>query len=421
MNLFQGKNMSDTDRFESRPGSDPEAEARSAEEPDHPGWLSLSDILKNPAPVFAKSMFLIGYHFSCNIYVLGGSYLTVVDPGNDYTGLSELFRGGTNLGDIRKILLTHGHRDHAMGTFELLRYAPIMENKELEIILHAAGPVEFKEMIKQSGHRFTEVKGGETLELSGFSWEVIHTPGHTIDGICLYHEPAKTVITGDVVLPHAMADIDKNAGGRLDHYLYAVRSLLKRDIRTVLPGHGVPVASDGRTAIEQTYESLMMRILGAEKPMSWLEGATALAHRGLLEEAVFCCDKELVRKPSDLRLLEVKALCLNDMGRCEESAEAFDKILAQQADSLIGLVGKGRALLGLARYDESLKCFDDALGIRPDIRDAQLFKGMALYFSGRYDEAMDIEAFRTEFVGRFKDELSSVEPQTKRVQTEPGS
>ncbi|MFP3870708.1 MAG: MBL fold metallo-hydrolase [Syntrophobacteria bacterium] len=392
------------------------------EEPDHPGWLSLAEILKKPHPVFEKSKFLIGYHFSCNIYVLGGDYFTIVDPGNDYTGFLQLFQQGFNPAEIKKIVLTHGHRDHAMGTFELLRYPPIMERKDLQIILHKEGPVEFKQMVREIGHTFTEVTGGETLELSGFEWEVMHTPGHTIDGISLYHAPTKTAITGDVVIPHAMADIDKNAGGRLDHYLYAMRLLLSKDIETILPGHGVPVATDGRTAMEQTYEGLLMRILGVEdQKTTWIEGATSLAQKGLLDEALFCCNKELARGTANEKALHLKALCLNDLGRCEEAIEVLDKILERRSDDVTALVAKGHALLGLGKYDESLKYFDAVLAISPNIKDAQVFKGMALYLSGRYDDAMDIEAFRSEFMGRFKDELSRFQQQGKEGSTEPES
>lgn len=406
--------VKDEDKLESQQELDlqQEDESEPEEEPEHPGWLSLAQILKNPHPVFENGVFLIGYHFSSNIYVLAGDYLTVVDSGNDYTSFIQFFKLGFNPVDIKKIVLTHGHRDHAMGTFELLRYPPVMENKDLEVIIHETGPYELKKMIGELQHPLIEVKGGETLELSGFDWEVIRTPGHTIDGICLYHAETKTAITGDTVLPHAMADIDKNAGGNLEHYLYGLRSLLKRDIEIILPGHGVPMAIDGGKAVEQTYEGVMLKVLGleeAETKPSWLGGAGKLAEKGLLQEAVYCCDKELAGNPENAMALQLKAYSLTDMGRCEEAIKLLDKLLLQQADNVHALLGKGRALLGLGRHDECLKYFDDVLGINPDIKEAHIYKGMALHLAGRYDEAMDIEIFRTEFAEGFKQQLAKKE------------
>lgn len=377
------------------------------EEPDHPGWLSIGEILKVSHPVFENSKFLIGYHHSSNVYVLAGDYLTLVDPGNDYTIFAELEKLGYSPLDIRKVVLTHGHRDHCMGIFELLRFPPVMENKNVEIIIHAGGPLEFKKTITEAGFPPTELKGGETLELSGFQWEVIHTPGHTIDGICLYHEPTKTVISGDTVLPDTIEDADKAAGGRLDHYLYGLKQLMKKDIVHLLPGHGVPVAVTGKYTVEQTYEGVMMKVLEVEpeSQTTWMDGATKLAEKGLLEEAVFCCNKELTLRPENLEALQLKAFALNDMGRCEEAVKVLDQILEKQGDNVYALTAKGHALLGLQKYAESLPHFDAALAINPEMQEAQVFKGMALHFLGRYDEAMAIDAFKTEFLARFKDEI----------------
>ena len=384
-------------------------------EPDHPGWLSIAEIMKISDPVFEKSMFLIGYGESSNVYVLAGDYLTIVDPGNDYTIFAELQKLGFNPLDIKKVILTHGHRDHCMGVFELLRFPPIYESKEIQIVNHEGGPLEFKKILEEQGFSLTQLKGGETLELSGFEWEVIHTPGHTVDGICLYHKPTKTAITGDTVLPHAMADVDKNAGGRLDHYLYGLKQLLKKDIVNILPGHGVPVAGDGRIAVEQTYEGVMMKVIeiSPDSKTTWMEGASLLAEKGLLEEVVYCCDKELTGRPEKLSALQLKAFALNDMGRCEEAIEILDQILAKHGENVHALTAKGHALLGLQKFNESLKYFDDALAIDPEIKEAQVFKGMALYLMGKYDEAMDIESFKAEFMDRFKDQIEKRQQQKK--------
>jgi glyoxylase-like metal-dependent hydrolase (beta-lactamase superfamily II) len=377
------------------------------EEPDHPGWLSIAEILKIEDPVFENSKFLIGYHQSSNVYLLAGDTLTVVDPGNDYTIFNELEKLGYNILDIKKIVLTHGHRDHCMGVFEFLRLPQIWEKKGIEIIIHAAGPMEFKKTLQEHGFSLTEIKGGETLELSGFEWEAIHTPGHTIDSICLYHQATKTAITGDTVLPNTISDADKAGGGSLDHYLYGLRQLMEKEIENILPGHDVPVARTGRHTIEQTYEALMMQVIdvSSEDKISWMEGASKLAEKGLLGEVVFCCDKELALRPGNVSAMQFKALTLNDMGRCEEAIEILDQILEQQSDNAHALAAKGHALLGLQKYEESLPYFDNALAINPEIEEAQVFKGMALTFLGKHEEALKIEAFRTEFAERFKTEI----------------
>jgi len=390
------------------------------EQPKHPGWVSVAEVfkkaesLKKTGPIFENIIFMLAYDLSSNIYVIKGDYLTIVDPGNDYTAFMALFDLGYEPGNIKKIVLTHGHRDHAMGTFELLRYPSINESKDLEIIIHKEGPDEFKKMINEIGFPLIEVKGGEILELSGYKWDVIHTPGHTVDGISLYHAQTKTAFTGDTVLPYGMADIDDKGGGRLDHYLFGVKALLKMDIENILPGHGVPVVSAGRKVMETAYENVMATIIGAESKIQWIEAAMGLAQKGCLEEAVYCCDKELAKNPESLEIYQMKAFCLNDMGRCEESLMLFDKILAQHSDNVHAITGKGHALLGLGKYDESLKYFNEALGINPEMENAQVFKGMALTLLGRHDEAMDIEAFKTEFAEKFKDEIDKHQQQKKQ-------
>ncbi|MGB2930708.1 MAG: MBL fold metallo-hydrolase, partial [Desulfobacterales bacterium] len=372
------------------------------DQPEHPGWVTIAEVFnkaeasKKTDPIFENMIFMLGYDFSSNIYVLKGDYLTIVDPGNDYTAFMALFDLDYEPEAIKKIVLTHGHRDHAMGIFELLNYPTIMENKDIEIIIHEKGPEGFKKMIKETDFPITLVKGGETLDLGGSEWEVISTPGHTMDGISLYHPPTKTAFTGDTILPYGISDSDNTAGGRLDHYLLSVKELLKRDIENILPGHGVPVVSAGRKVMEVAYEGVIAKILEIEGNISWMDVAPQLVQKGLLEEAIYCCDKKLVGDPEDLMALQLKAYCLTDMGRCEESLELLDKIIAQEGDNPHALLGKGHALLGLGKYEESLQYFDDTLKIDADIKEAHIYKGMALYFLGKYDEAMDIEVFRTE-------------------------
>lgn len=366
-------------------------------------WESITSLLNLPEPLFEKTLFCLGYDFSSNVYLIQGDYLTVIDPGNDYTAFMDLFAMGYKPTDIKKIVLTHGHMDHMGGTFELFRGYPGYQERDVEIVLHEAAPLQFKKMARELGCRLTEIKGGETLDLSGFDLEVIHTPGHTLDGICLYHALSRTMFTGDTVLPHAMADMDQGAGGRLDHYLYSIRTLLKKDIENVMPGHGGIVGRIGKRVVLDTFEGLIKKMVGLETP--WMAGATQLAQQGLLEEALFYCHKELYESPENFQALEMKAFLLTDLGRNAEAVIIFDSILQRDPRHFHALLGKGNALLGQGQYATSLELFDQALAINPKDQEAQLKKGLALYLGGRLDEALDIEIFQTEFARRVKQEL----------------
>lgn len=386
--------------------TDPSDVAEEQEFP-HPGWQPVSRVVNLPGPFFENCLFMPSYSdFTSHIYTLKGDYLAVIDPGNDYTAFMELWGLGFTPGNIKKIVVTHGHPDHWVGGVDLLRsYPELGKDGEPEFILHGAASPRIKETIREFGSRLTEVSGGETLDLGGVELEVIHTPGHTLDGICLYHAPTRTAFTGDMVLPLAMAEPDPKAGGRLDHYLFGMKALLRRDIEHVCPGHGPIVAPGGRRVIEDTYEALLMRVIGAQGPVPWIEAAKALAQKGLLEEALFCCEKEMARDGENLTALELAAICLGDLGRNGEALDVLEKILARKSDHAFALTSKGCALMELGRCEESLDYFERALTTNPNMREVLMYKGMALYLSGRHEEAMRIEAFRTQFVGRFREEL----------------
>jgi hydroxyacylglutathione hydrolase len=380
--------------------------------PNHQGsenWQSLAELTNVSNPLFDKTLFLMGYDFSSNMYLLQGEYHSFIDAGNDYTAFMQLIEMGVKPTDIKKIALTHGHHDHTMGAIELYRgYRGYADQLDVEVFMHATGPVEFKQIIQDLGYRITELKGGETINLSGFDLEVIYTPGHTIDGLSFYHAPTKTLFSGDTVMPLAIAEPDdKAAGGRMDHYLYALRTLLKRDIDHVLAGHGGVAPNIGRFVVEETYDGLIKKVVGVQTPL--MEGATTLAQKGLLEEALFYVNKELKENPENPEAMEFKAFLLNDLGRNREALEVFDTILASGGEQPYIVMGKGCALMGLAQYEESLPCFDAVLKAKPDLKEAEVYKGMALYLSGRVDEAMDIEAFQAEFSSRIKAEMEKIE------------
>ncbi|RLD98774.1 MAG: hypothetical protein DRI91_02365 [Aquificota bacterium] len=366
-------------------------------------WQSLQEALGLSHPFFKQCLFLEGYDISSNIYAIVGDYISLIDPGNDYTAFIQLFEKGHKPYDIKKIVITHGHPEHVMGIFELFRYPSFQQKGELELFLTETSPESLKEMAQEFGCKITQVQNGDILNLSGFELEVIHTPGHTMDSICLYHAPTKSIFTGDTVIPYAVPSPDPTAGGRADYYLLSLRILFNMDIKHLLPGHGPPVPENAKKVMEGSYAGAIKQIIGLKTP--WLEGASHLAKKGYLAEAAFCCDIELKEDPNNLKALELKASCLSDMGRFEEAYEIFDRLSKEIGSYTFATMGKGYSLLGMGKYKEAIIHFNKILKKNPAHKMANLFSASGPYVSGKHEEALQIDEFKEEFVARFVKEM----------------
>ncbi len=378
-------------------------EKREGKEIKEGNWNPLSAVLGVSHPFFEKCLFLEGYDISSNIYVVVGDYLSIIDPGNDYTAFIQLFELGYKPTDIKKILITHGHPEHAMGALELFRYPSIAETKQLEILMSDAGPESFRKLVTDFGCTLTDVKDGDTIDLGGFEVKVVHTPGHTMDSLCFYHAPTKAIFTGDTVMPYAVATPDEIAGGRADYYLLSLKVLMGMEIDHLLPGHGMPVAHEAQKVLEGSYAGAIKRIIGLSTP--WLEGAGELAKKGYLAEAAFCCDMELKEDSKNLKALELKASCLSDMGRFEEAYDLFDRLSKEIGDYTFAILGKGYSLMGMGKYREAMILFNRVLKRNPANKTAKIYKGMALYLSGRKEEALKIKEFKAGLVEKLKREM----------------
>ncbi len=373
------------------------------------GWVPIKDLdCSEKHPFFEKCLFLEGFDISSNIYALKGDHLSLIDAGNDYTAFIQLFHQGYKPEDIRKVFLTHGHPEHVMGLLELFRYPSVQQTKNIEVFVGDGTPESLVNVVTEFGCKITQVKNGDVIDLSGFPMRVLHTPGHTLDSICLLHEETRSVFTGDTVLPFAAATPDEIGGGRQDYLLFSVKVLRNMNIQNIFPGHGMPVL--GREAAQKVldgnYAGAIKRIVGLST--SWIDGAAFLVRKGYLEECLFCCERELDENPDALPVLELRASCLSDLGRFKEAIEAFDDLLGRKEEYPFALLGKGFALMGLEKYEEALPLLDMVIDIDPasqHAKSARMYKGMALYLLGRYDEAMDIEDFREEFVERFKESI----------------
>lgn len=72
--------------------------------------------------------------------------------------------------------------------------------------------------------------------------------------------------------------------------------------------------------------------------------------------------KVYAKQPGDSKALQLKCICLNDLGRFQDALDTIEAMAnpgEQDArTAAFTLMGKGYAFMGLARYDESVRSFD---------------------------------------------------------------
>ena len=177
-----------------------------------------------------------------NCYLLINDELkeaVVVDPGGHANAIADnLKKEGLKLAGI---LLTHAHFDHADGAEDLQKlmgsdiYAHEAEQRTLENPRYNMSNM-MGMGISYRANRL--VKEGDVLELAGFAFKVIHTPGHTEGGCCYYMEEQKVLLSGDTLFCGSIGRTDF-PGGSYGTLLRSVKEklfVLPDDVK-VLPGH----------------------------------------------------------------------------------------------------------------------------------------------------------------------------------------
>ncbi len=162
----------------------------------------------------------------------------VVDPGDEPDRILDIAKEN-NL-NVEKIVCTHTHFDH-IGALPELREATgaeIYMHKEELSVYKTAGDMAamWGFQIESLPQPDVFLNEGDSVSLGELNFEVLHTPGHTPGGICLYKEGL--VITGDTLFATSVGRTDL-PGGSMQKLMESFKRLmaLPEDTR-VLPGHG---------------------------------------------------------------------------------------------------------------------------------------------------------------------------------------
>jgi len=166
----------------------------------------------------------------------------IVDPGGDVANI----RAAIDQLKVtpEKILLTHGHFDHAGGAAELAAALsiPVEGPDERDAFLLSS--------LEASGARFgiTDARNvtptrwlveGETVGIGDLAFNVLHVPGHTPGHLVFVSVPSRFALVGDTLFQGSVGRTDFTYGNH-EQLIDGIKTKLLPlgDDVTILPGHG---------------------------------------------------------------------------------------------------------------------------------------------------------------------------------------
>jgi glyoxylase-like metal-dependent hydrolase (beta-lactamase superfamily II) len=168
----------------------------------------------------------------------------VVDPGGDLDRIEQAV-AATGV-TVEKILLTHGHIDHAGGAAELKERlsVPIEGPHRADLFL--------LERLAESGRSYGIVGSrnvlpdrwldeGDTVAVGEITFDVLHCPGHSPGSVVFVNGQERVALVGDVLFHGSVGRTDLPGG----NHQALIRSITEKllplgDDLTFVCGHGPP-------------------------------------------------------------------------------------------------------------------------------------------------------------------------------------
>ncbi len=123
-----------------------------------------------------------------NVWLVGDDQeVLIVDAAHDAATILGAVAGRRVVG----IVCTHSHNDHVNAVQELI------SRVDGPVYLHPADTMLWD--VVNAGVTFTPLADGDVVSVAGLDAQVIHTPGHSPGGVCLYVPELGVLLSGDTL------------------------------------------------------------------------------------------------------------------------------------------------------------------------------------------------------------------------------
>ena len=179
--------------------------------------------------------------------------MAIIDPGDDWERILHQVKKAE--GEVKYILLTHGHYDHTTAVPDLVKALPGVQVYIHQADANGAGSQLFP--LAAQVKDLNNYDEGDTLSLGSLTIEVLHTPGHSKGSVTLI--VGDVLFTGDTLFCGSCGRTDLR-GGSYEEIMASLKRLgeLEGDFH-VCPGHD-------RTSTlerERKYNPFLLEAMGA--------------------------------------------------------------------------------------------------------------------------------------------------------------
>lgn len=179
--------------------------------------------------------------------------MAIIDPGDDWERILHQVKKAE--GEVKYILLTHGHYDHTTAVPDLVKALPGVQVYIHQADANGAGSQLFP--LASQVKDLNNYDEGDTLPLGSLTIEVLHTPGHSKGSVTL--KVGDVLFTGDTLFCGSCGRTDLR-GGSYEEIMASLKRLgeLEGDFH-VCPGHD-------RTSTlerERKYNPFLLEAMGA--------------------------------------------------------------------------------------------------------------------------------------------------------------
>ena len=161
-------------------------------------------------------------------WLIPGRLPLLVDAGTGQAQHLSSLDGALDGTRLAHVVVTHNHSDHASGVMAMAGRDPALTFAKLV----------WPERDQRYAVPWRVLADGDLVEAGDTALEVLHTPGHAPDHICLWHEESRTLFSGDLALAHTTVVVPASAGGDMAAYLASLERVLALDPERMLPAHG---------------------------------------------------------------------------------------------------------------------------------------------------------------------------------------